>query len=165
MVADPQTFRKAWGKFATGVSVVTTIQADGHVHGMAANGICSVSLEPLLVLVCVGHNRNSYPLIKESKRFCINILSEGQQAVAENYARPPAQRNPDFEVGFSFTERGSAKIEDSLAYMDCHVVQEVVAGDHTIFIGEVDEIRVNDGPQPLVFCEGGFYRLTRNGAK
>ena len=160
MTDDAQSFRKAWGKFASGVSVVTTMQPDGHVHGMAANGINSVSLDPLLVLVCVGHNRNSYPLIKENGRFCINILSDEQQAIAENYAKPPEQRNTDVE--FAFTERGSAKIDNCLAYMDCHVTQELEAGDHTIFIGEVDEIQVSDSGQPLIFYEGGFGRLSKN---
>ena len=59
-MADSQAFRQAWGKFATGVSVVTSKERDGLIHGMAANGIASVSLDPMLVLVCVGHNRNSY---------------------------------------------------------------------------------------------------------
>jgi len=162
-MTDAQIFRQAWGKFATGVAVVTTIEPNGHVHGMAANGITSVSLDPMLVLVCVGHNRNSYPLIKENGRFAINILNESQQPLAENYAKPPEQRDADFDAGFKFTERGSAISEESLAYMDCHVVQELTAGDHTIFIGEVDEIKVTDG-QPLLFFEGAFGKLLKNGS-
>ena len=157
-MADAQTFRQAWGKFATGVSVVTSIQPDGHVHGMAANGITSVSLDPLLVLVCVGHNRNSYLFIKESRRFAINILTEDQAHLAEYYARPPELRTDDVAGSFTFTERGSAIVDDCLAYMDCHVVTEHVAGDHTIFIGEVDEVRVSSG-RPLIFYEGKFARL------
>ena len=157
-VADAQIFRQAWGEFATGVAVVTTIQPDGQVHGMAANGINSVSLEPPLVLVCVDHNRNTYPLIRSTRRFAINILSEDQQAIGENYSRPPEQRTGDAWESFSFTERGSAIVDKCLAWMDCHVVDEHVAGDHTIFIGEVDEIRVNSG-RPLIFFEGEFGRL------
>ncbi len=161
-MTDHQAFRRAWGKFATGVAVITTIEPDGHIHGMAANGITSVSLDPMLVLVCVGHNRNSYPLMKENGRFTINILSESQQPLAENYAKPPEQRDAAFDNGFKVTERGSAVAEDCLAYMGCHVVQEHTAGDHSVFIGEVDEIMVNDG-QPLLFFEGAFGRLLNNG--
>ena len=152
-MTDAQRFRQAWGQWATGVSVVTTIQTDGHVHGMAANGINSVSLDPLLVLLCIAHNRNSYPLVKESSRFAINILNENQAAIGKYYARPAEQRTGDIEPSFVFTEQGSAIIADCLASMDCHVVTAHVSGDHTIFIAEVDEIRLNHG-RPLIFYEG-----------
>ena len=155
---DPQDFRTAWGNFATGVSVVTCIQSDGHIHGMTANGIASVSLDPLLVLVCVGHNRNTYPLIKESGRFCINILSEDQKPVAEYYAKPPESREEEPPASFRMTETGSAVVKDSIASMDCRVVEEHRAGDHTIFIGEVDEIENGEG-QPLLFYGGKFAQL------
>ena len=157
-MADAQTFRQAWGKFATGVSIITTVEPDGHVHGMAANGIASVSLDPLLVLLCVGHNRNSYLLVKESRRFAISILSEGQRPIAEYYARRPDDRTGDVEVSFSFTGSGGAVVEDCLASMDCHVVSHHEAGDHTIFIAAVDEIDVRSG-KPLIFFEGSYGRL------
>lgn len=153
-MADADTFRKAWGKFATGVSVITSIQPDGHVHGMTAQSISSVSLDPLLAMVCIGHNRNSYPLIKDSRHFAINILAEGQRAVAEYYARPPEER-AEGEIPLSRTENGSAMIEGCLAYMDCHVVGEHAAGDHTIFIGEVQEIRIGSG-DPLLYFDSRF---------
>ena len=154
-MADAESYRKAWGTFATGVSVVTTMQPDGHVHGMAANGITSVSLEPLLVLVCVGLNRESYPLIASTRRFAISILGENQLQIAQYYARPPDQRHGDVEVSFSYTERGSAVVDDCLAYMDCHLVSEHTAGDHCLCIGGVDEVQVNSG-RPLLFFEGKF---------
>ena len=164
-MAEPnaELFRKAWGKFATGVSLLTTIQPDGEVHGMSANGITSVSLEPLCALVCVGHNRNSYPLIKEQRRFAINILREEQEDIGEYYARPPEKRTGEVSVSFAFTENGSAVLDDSLAYMDCHVLHEYVCGDHTIFIGKIDEIQVNEG-KPLLFYESRFGRLSQDGA-
>jgi flavin reductase (DIM6/NTAB) family NADH-FMN oxidoreductase RutF len=126
---------------------------------MTANGITSVSLDPLLVLVCTGHNTTSYPLIKDSRRFAINILNEDQQAIAEYYARPTDQKTGDLEIPISMTERGSAIVGDSLAQMDCKVVNEHVAGDHTIFIGEVEEINVQDG-RPLLFYEGRFGQIS-----
>ncbi len=150
-----ETFRQAWGKYPTGVSVVTSIEPDGSVHGMAANGINSVSLDPLLVLVCVGHERNSYPLIKQAGRFAINILNAHQQTIAAHYASPAERRSPDLDICFRFTESGSAFIDGSIASMDCRVVNEHVAGDHTIFIGQVEEIDFHDG-EPLVYCAGKF---------
>ena len=157
-MADAKLFRRAWSRFATGVSVVTTIEKDGNVHGMAANGIASVSLDPMLVLICVGHNRNSYTLIKNSGRFCINILTEDQQNIGEYYAKPPEKRTTDTPATVVYTNSGSASFERSLASMDCQVVSEYVAGDHTVFIAEVDEITVGEG-RPLIFFEGKWDSL------
>ena len=159
-MSDPQLFRQAWGKFATGVTVITTIQPNGEVHGMTANGICSVSLDPLLALVCAGHNTASYPLIKESGRFAINILRLEQQAIAEYFARPTEKKTGDVDVSFTMSPHGGATVDGSLAHMDCHVVTETVAGDHTIFIGQVDEIEVHSGT-PLIFFEGKFGQLAK----
>ncbi len=157
-MSDSQTFRQAWGRFATGVSIVTTIQPDGRVHGMAANGIASVSLNPMLVLVCVGNDRSSHPLIKRTERFAISILGEEQREVADYYARPPEEKSERRQLDFSFTKHGSAIVRDSVASMDCHTVSEYVAGDHTIFIGEVDEVSTSPG-RPLLFFEGQYRRL------
>lgn len=153
-----EAFLKAWGSYPTGVSVVTSIEPDGSVHGMAANGINSVSLDPLLVLVSVGHNRNSYPLIKQAGRFAINILSGEQRDIASHYASPAERRSADFAVDFTFTESGSAFINGSVASMDCRTVHEHAEGDHTIFIGAVERIDFNDG-EALAYCQGKFGRI------
>ena len=158
----PETFRHAWGKFATGVSIITTNAPGGEVHGMTANGIASVSLDPLLVLVCAGHSTASFPLIRSSGRFAISILGEDQRGIAEYYARPTERKTGDVEVSFNKTRHGSATVDGCLAIMDCEVVDETLAGDHTIFIGRVDEIQINAG-KPLIFYEGKFGQLS-NGA-
>ncbi len=158
---DSQTFRQAWGKFATGVSVVTTVRADGEIHGMTANGINSVSLNPPLALVCAGHSTSSYPLIKESRRFAISILSEDQRAVAEYFARPTDEKTGDLAASFSFADSGAALLDGSLARMDCRVIDERIAGDHTIFIGEVESIDVSEG-KPLLFFEGRFGQIAES---
>ena len=158
-MVDSEQFRQAWARFATGVSVVTSIERGGGVHGMTAQGICSVSMDPMLALVCVGHNRHSHEHISESRRFCINILNVDQQGIAEHFAMPPERRDAAFDVPLSFTETGAAVIEDSLASLDCRVVADHVAGDHTIFIGEVDEIRLNDSGGPLTYYRSEFGRL------
>ena len=155
---DAQTFRQAWGRFATGVSIVTTLTPDGEVHGMTANGINSVSLDPLLVLVCAGHTTTSYPMIQESGRFAISILAEDQRDIAEYYARKTEDKTGDLDFTLSHTDSGSAFVDGSLAQMDCKVVAAHEEGDHTIFIGEVEEINVADG-KPLLFFQGGFGRI------
>jgi len=153
-----EAFLKAWGSYPTGVSVVTSIEPDGSVHGMAANGINSVSLDPLLVLVCVGHERNSYPLIKEAGRFAINILGREQQAIARYYAGPAEARSADSDPEFTVTESGAAFIGGSIASRDCRTVSEHVEGDHTVFIGAVERIDVSDG-EALAYCQGKFGRI------
>ncbi len=161
---DADAFRRAWGKFATGVSVITSIEEDGTVHGMAANGIASVSLDPMLVLVCVDHRRNTYGLIRRTRRFAINILSEGQARVAEHYARPPERRAGGPDAAVETTSTGAARIGGCLAFMDCDVRDELVQGDHTIFIGEVRELEVSDG-RPLLFFESRFNELSHGGTE
>ena len=161
---DTDKFRKAWAKFATGVSVITSIEEDGSVHGMAANGIASVSLDPMLVLVCVDHRRNTYRLIRDTGRFAINILNENQDSVAEYYARPPERRigQPDAEI--EITGSGAAHINGCLAFMDCTVHDELTQGDHTIFIGEVKNLSVRDG-RPLLFFESKFNKVSHDGVE
>ena len=154
-------FKEAWGKFPTGVSVITTVQKNGEVHGMAANGITAVSLDPPLVLACIGHQRNSYEIIQKTKRFCINILNEFQQNLAEYYARPLKQRTGSINPTFWFTSNGAAMIENSLASMDCTVINEYVSGDHSIFIGSVDEIKIGKG-HPLLYHNGEFTKLPKD---
>ena len=155
---DAQTFRQAWGRFATGVSIVTTLTPDGEVHGMTANGINSVSLDPLLVLVCAGHTTTSHPMIQQSGRFAISILAEDQRDVAEYYARKTEDKTGDLDFTLSQAASGSAFVDGSLAQMDCKVVAAHVEGDHTIFIGQVEEINIADG-RPLLFYQGGFGKI------
>ena len=150
-------FRSAWSRFATGVTVITTVEPDGAVHGMTANGVTSVSLSPPLALACVGHERNTHALIRSSKKFGISILSAGQQAVAAHFALPPERRNPASQ--FEFVHLNSVPVlKGALAAMDCRVVAAHEAGDHTIFIAEVERTEVTDG-DPLLWFAGEFASL------
>tara|TARA_B100001750_G_scaffold157205_1_gene126446 strand:+ start:35999 stop:36502 length:504 start_codon:yes stop_codon:yes gene_type:complete len=161
-VPDIDQYRKAWSKFATGVSVILSKDQGGSVHGMAANGITSVSLDPMLVLVCVDHSRNTYKRIKETGRFSINILNHNQIAVAEYYARRPEKRTGDPPCELVLGDDGSAKIGDSLAFIDCHVNEEIIQGDHTIYIGKVVDIKIEEG-KPLLFYGSMFNELAHEG--
>src|SRR5712664_2911462 len=87
MSLAPSDFRKAMGCFATGVTIVTVDQ-DGEVHGMTANAFCSVSLDPVLVLVCVDQRARTHAHLHARKRFGVNVLSEQQRAISEHYAQP-----------------------------------------------------------------------------
>ena len=153
-----ELFRDAWAKFATGVSVVTTHEVGGSgLHGMTANSVTSVSLDPLLVAAVIGNDRNTLPLIEANQRFGISILNFEQRGVARHYTVPDAIRAtlpepPSEKLGDSLVIAGS------LAAMDCKVTQSIIAGDHTIFIAEVEQVKIGMG-EPLIFYEGHFESL------
>lgn len=151
---NTQSFREAWARFATGVTVITTAEADGSVHGMTANGVVSVSLEPPLALASIGHKRNSHPLIKKTGRFGISILNSDQIEVADHYTKPPEQRLP--VTDFPLRRIGeSTVVGGAIAMMDCRVISEHDEGDHTLFIAEVENVDFSDG-EPLLWYRGSF---------
>lgn len=148
-------FRDAWGRFATGVVIITTVEPDGKVHGMTANGVTSVSLEPPLALACVGHNRNTHRLIRSTGRFGLSVLANDQRAVAEYFVRPPSARTGDVEVPFDLLGAQWPVVTGAIARMGCVVVSEHDVGDHTIFIARVDEVDTLDA-LPLVYFRGKY---------
>ena len=152
---DSDLFRRAWGSFATGAALITTVKSDGAVHGMTANGIASISLNPMLVMVCVGHKANTHPIIESTGRYGINILSQSQKDIGNYYAMSDDKRDGSVNALFHFSERGIPFLTESLTSMDCKVVSTHIEGDHTVFIGRVEEIEVRTG-RPLLFFEGGW---------
>ncbi|MGH8458355.1 MAG: flavin reductase family protein [Nevskiales bacterium] len=157
-------FRRALGCFATGVTVVTVAGGRGQVHGMTANAFCSASLEPPLVLICVDQGSETHALLRAAQRFGVNVLREDQHDLARYFAQ--AEKTPqDAErlgVRYRATVRGTPLLEASLAQLDCAVVAAHEAGDHSIFIGEVEEAVVAQAP-PLLFYAGKYRRLSHNG--
>ncbi len=157
-MSNSDLFRKAWGSFATGVSLITTVEENGSVHGMTANGIASISLEPMLAMVCVGHSAKTYPILESTGKFGINILAENQKAIGEYYAKSDTPDGVASPAIFKFTKAGTPFLEGSLASMDCRVINAHKEGDHTVFIGEVSEIEVSEG-SPLLFYTGKWMTL------
>ena len=153
-------FRHALGQFATGVTVVTAERAPGQVHGMTANSFTSVSLRPFLILICVAHQAQLLPLIQKHKRFGVSILREDQRALSEYFAQ--TVENPETErrlgIQYRWTETGIPLLEDALVHLACNVVSEQAAGDHTIFIGEVESLDVHEG-KPLLYLCGNYRSL------
>ncbi len=160
MTLNPSEFRRAMGCFATGVTIIT-VDLDGGVHGMTANAFASVSLDPLLVLVCVDHTTRTHAHLHAKKRFGINVLCEDQRAVSEYYARPErSHENAEAEAGARFdrTKHGTPMLHGSLAYLECRLHSAEVAGDHTIFIAEVEDVVVREG-DPLLFFRGKYRKV------
>ena len=157
-------FREAMGCFATGVTVVT-VDLDGEVHGMTANAVASVSLDPLLVLVCVDHSARTHAHLHSKKRFGINVLCENQRAISEYYAQAvyaSDQAGTRAGARFERTQHRTPVLHGALAYLECKLVSTQEAGDHTIFIAEVEDVVVRDG-KPLLFFRGD-YRPIGDGA-
>ena len=156
MSVTPSDFRQAMGCFATGVTVITVDQ-DGEVHGMTANAFTAVSLDPVLVLVCVDHRARTHAHLHARKRFGVNVLRNDQQTVSEYYARSaePHQHPETAGARFDRTAQGTPVLQGALAYLECRLHSTQTAGDHTIFIAEVEEIVVGDG-EPLLYFRSQY---------
>jgi len=148
---DDRTFRNAMGRFATGVTVITTKTNDDDIHGMTANAFMSVSLDPKLVTISIDHRANMLEKINESEQFSVNILTYEQKEVSMHFA---GQKEMEEEVKFEFVQ-GVPIIGGSLASVVCDVHTSYEVGDHTLFIGEVKDIIMNDG-EPLTFYSGKY---------
>ncbi len=153
-------FRHALSQFATGVTVVTVARAPGQAYGMTANSFTSVSLDPFLTLVCVDQRSHLLPLLKQNLLFGVNVLKEHQQAVSVYFAQ--AVQTPEAEgklgVCYRWTSDGVPLLEDTIAQIVCRVAASYVAGDHTIFLGEVQSADLFPG-EPLIFFRSHYRQL------
>lgn len=153
----PHDFRAALGRFSSGVTVITVETAEGHVHGMTASSFCSVSLRPPLVLVCVDHLAETYLHLRERGRFGVSVLKEEQEGLSEFFADP--ERNPDaarrLGIHYNHMKSGMPIVAETLANLDCEILQAHAAGDHTIFVAEVKEVIVAEG-SPLLYFRGRY---------
>lgn len=159
MKADKDLFRNAMASFATGVTLITVDHA-GEVKGMTANAFASVSLEPLLVLVCVDQKANTHAYMRARKRFGVNVLSAAQRAVSVHYADPNRESMETLptDVKFDRTPHGTPVLHAALAYLECRLHDAHNAGDHTIFVAEVEEVVVRRG-EPLLYFKRKYHKL------
>ncbi|SFF72886.1 NADH-FMN oxidoreductase RutF, flavin reductase (DIM6/NTAB) family [Halobacillus alkaliphilus] len=151
---DNRMFRTAMGKFATGVTVIVS-EVEGQVHGMTANAFMSVSLDPKLVLISIDKKAKMNEVIEKSNQFTVNILSGDQKEMSMIFA---GQIKEDKQVKFETVE-GLPVIEDALVSLVCNVYQSHEAGDHTLYVGEVINLNLQDG-EPLAFYEGKYMQMT-----
>ena len=147
------------GHFATGVSVITTRDVDGKPYGLTANALCSVSLTPPLLLVCVDKCAESHPAFERSRLFAVNVLALGHEELSRRFAVSGGDKFVDVRHRFGTT--GVPLLEDVLAVVECRVVAVHEAGDHTIYIGEVEHLEAFEG-DPLLFFRGQYRRLGKD---
>ena len=154
--ADPRSFRDAIGRFPTGVTVVTTSGPDGPA-GLTTNAVSSLSLDPLLLLVCFDNSSRTLPAVRASGRFAVNILAADQGELASVFASKalPAEK---FEAVTHTEEHGVPVLDGAVSWIACSLRELLPGGDHTIGIGEVLGTHVTDR-EPLVFAGGQFRAL------
>jgi flavin reductase (DIM6/NTAB) family NADH-FMN oxidoreductase RutF len=152
---DESLFREAISHFATGVTVITTV-SDGRPAGMTASAVASLSLDPILLLVCISNRLPTHEAIEASRRFVVNVLGEGQQELALHFAR----RAEDKFAGVPLQSAHELPVlEDAIAYFVCDVHERFPGGDHSIFTGLVRECGAVPGRRPLLYFRSGFGSL------
>jgi len=161
--ADVSAFREAMGSFPTGVTVVTVASDDGHMHGITVNSFSSVSLDPMLVLVCLNEASRGLGLIERAGAFVVNVLSAGQQNVSRWFAdrHRPADSAMFDGVPFESGVTGCPILIDATASFECRLRQSYRAGDHRIVLGEVVGLVHRPQLQPLIFHDGTYKALER----
>ena len=150
-------FRSAVAHFATGVPVITTVDDEGQPHSMTANSFTSVCMEPPVVLVCVAHGTNTFGFLEKAGRFGVNILRKEQEELGGYFAKRPEDRQGGVEYSYTPGKDGVPYLNDSMVFLACHVVGTHVYGDHTIFLGEVDEVQQHESGKPLMFYRSRWY--------
>jgi flavin reductase (DIM6/NTAB) family NADH-FMN oxidoreductase RutF len=144
MSVEKTFFREVMGRFATGVTVVTTRSHRG-LAGLTVNSFCSVSLDPLLVLVCIELSSNTLPYFRESGSFVVNILSDQQEYLSRCFATPSQERYEYFcNANYQLAATGSPIIADVLAFIEARIVGEYSGGDHVIFVGQVESMGIGN---------------------
>ncbi len=156
MAIEKNELRRVMGHFATGVTVITTLRKSGELHGLTANAFTSVSLVPPLVLVCVDKKAESYPCFEESKVFTVNILAADQEAISRRFAVSGGEKFQG--IAYRDGANGAPILEGTLGYIECRVTTAVEGGDHTIYLGEVEQAETREA-KPLLFFRGGYREI------
>ena len=159
MSVTQEQFRNALGSFASGVTAVTTKDANGKLLGITVSAFCSVSLSPPMVLICIEKTAGCHYAFEESNVFVVNILREGEAETSELFAS--VIDNKFEEIEYSLGIDGVPILTNALATLECRVKFSYHGGDHSIFVGEVENVSVDDG-SPLMYFRGNYGRFEIN---
>jgi flavin reductase (DIM6/NTAB) family NADH-FMN oxidoreductase RutF len=151
-----EVFRRACSRFATGVAVAGAIDANGVPHGLTVNSFSSVSLDPPLISICLGHAIAAIDVFRQSRHFGLSVLRADQRKLSERFA---ARLDDRFEsLAWRRGETGVPLLDGALATIECQTIHRVTAGDHDIFIGEMLHANADDG-DPLIYFASEYGRL------
>lgn len=156
-VVDHQQFRHALGLFATGLTIATTALVDDW-HGVTANAVMSVSLTPPMVLLSIQTGSRMHAALEASDNFALNILSAEQQHLAEYFANSAVTHSKEaFDtIPHHLGRTGAPLIDGVLSCVDCRIVERIPAGDHVLYLGNVEHIEVGAAAEPLLYYHGHF---------
>lgn len=150
-------FRRACGRFATGVTIASVVDANGMAHGLTVSSFTSVSLEPPLILICLGHEVTMIEVFRRASHYGISVLREEDREISNRFATKGHDRFDG--IGWHRGNTGVPLIDSAVAAFECEVHQRFTSGDHDILVGRVVETRVEDGP-PLIYFASRYRKLT-----
>jgi flavin reductase (DIM6/NTAB) family NADH-FMN oxidoreductase RutF len=156
MPIERNELRRVMGHFATGVTIITTVSKDGVPFGLTANAFTSVSLDPPLLLISVDKKAESFPHFEESKVFTVNVLSEEQEGLSRKFAVSGGDKFQG--VAYHTGANGVPILDGMLAYLECKLYAAYDGGDHTLFLGEIEQAETRE-VKPLLFYRGGYRSL------
>ncbi|MCK9606346.1 MAG: flavin reductase family protein [Methylomonas sp.] len=161
MSVDASQFKNALKLWASGVTVVTAQSEQQGLKGMTATSFSSVSVDPPQILVCLNQNTDTGAVVLEQKQFAVNILGTEQQDVSNQFAGGGTQEERFANVAWESGEHGAPLLTESLASLECKVVDQVLAGTHWIVIGAVQKVVCRDG-EPLLYYSGAYRQLSQD---
>jgi flavin reductase (DIM6/NTAB) family NADH-FMN oxidoreductase RutF len=150
----PERFRAVMGHFATGVAVITASTPGGPV-GMTVNSVCSLSLDPVLLLVCFERSARTFGVVRDTGRFGVNVLAAGQEHLARLFASKAPEHEKFAEVPHTVHD-GIPVIEGTLAWVGCRLRDLYPGGDHEIGIGAVETAEIGGEGEPLLWYRGAY---------
>jgi flavin reductase (DIM6/NTAB) family NADH-FMN oxidoreductase RutF len=157
MPIEKQEFRRVLGHFAAGVTIVTTVGDDGKPYGLTATAFTSVSLDPPLVLVCVDKRSESHPHFHTSRLFAVNFLAVDHEHLSRRFAVSGGEKFTGLAIREGTT--GAPVLTEALGHLECRAVDVFDAGDHTIFVGQVEAGDAREG-EPLLYFRGAYRKIS-----
>ena len=157
MSFDTNEFRTVMGHFATGVTIITTHDTQGNFVGLTANAFSSVSLDPPLVMVCIDKLAESHAAVSASRIYNVNVLTKEQESLSRTFAKSGGDKFAG--VAYHLADNGAPILGDSVAHMVCEVREAFDAGDHTIFLAQVQSLQTDHEANPLLYFRGGYRDL------
>lgn len=157
MVIDDEDYRTALGLFATGITIITTLTEDSQPVGITANSFNSVSLRPAIILWSIGKAAHSLPAFQKAEHFAVHILREDQQALAQTFSRSQADKFAGLNLIFG--RGGVPLLAHCAACLQCRPYAQYEAGDHILFLAEVQEINADKTARPLIYHDGHYVEL------
>lgn len=158
MAVSSDDFKAVMGSFASGVTVVTTVDDAGALWGLTVSAFCSLSLDPPLCLVCIDERAGSLAAMTEARKLAVNVLGDGQEELSNRFASRVEDKfaGVDYQVG---PVTGCPVFPEALAWLECEVDAILDGGDHKIFVGRLVNTQVNEG-KPLLYWGGAYGDIT-----